>query len=73
MIDTNALRGEMVANGISGKQMAQILGMSPKTFYTKIKIGVFGSDEIQKMIDSMTLSRDPMEIFFIKEVIHKVT
>ena len=66
MINVNALRGEMAENGITGEQMAKFIGITPKTFYKKMKDGIFGSDEIQIMIDHMTLTHDPMDIFFAK-------
>ena len=37
--------------------------ITPKTFYEKMKIGVFGSDEIQIMIDELHID-NPIEIFF---------
>ena len=39
---------------------------TPKTFYSKMKNGVFGSDEIQTMIKILDID-DPMSIFFADE------
>ena len=36
-----------------------------KTFYLRMKKKVFGSDEIEKMIDYLNIE-DPMTIFFVK-------
>ena len=66
MIKTNELKGEIVKNGYSQSDIAKMLGITPKTFYEKMKIGVFGSDEIQVMIDKLHIE-NPMEIFFAKE------
>lgn len=63
MIDTNKLRGVIVENGKTQCDVAKMLGMTPKTFYTKMKKGVFGSDEIQIMIDKLNI-HNPMDIFF---------
>jgi hypothetical protein len=41
--------------------------MTPKTFYLKMKKGVFGSDEMEKMIDYLKID-DPAAIFFAKTV-----
>lgn len=66
MIKTNELKGEIIKNGYSQSDIAKMLGITPKTFYEKMKIGVFGSDEIQIMIDNLHIE-NPVEIFFAKE------
>ena len=65
MIRTNELKGLIAKNGLSQAKMAEIIGITPKTFYEKMKIGVFGSDEIQIMIDNLNID-NPTEIFFEK-------
>lgn len=67
MIDTNKLRGVIVENGKTQCDVAKMLGMTPKTFYSKMKKGVFGSDEIQIMIDKLNI-HNPMDIFFAKKI-----
>lgn len=66
MIKTNELKGAIAKNGFSQSDVARMIGVTPKTFYEKMKIGVFGSDEIQIMIDKLHID-DPMSIFFAKE------
>ena len=66
MIKTNELKGIIVKNGFTQKQVAKKIGITPKTFYEKMKKGVFGSDEIQIMIDMLNID-NPAEIFFAKE------
>ncbi|MDD3140221.1 MAG: helix-turn-helix domain-containing protein [Lachnospiraceae bacterium] len=66
MIKTDELRGIIVKNGYSQTQMALKIGITPKTFYEKMKNGVFGSDEIQIMIDELKID-NPADIFFAKE------
>ena len=66
MIKINELKGEIVKNGYSQSDVAKMLGITPKTFYEKMKIGVFGSDEIQIMIDALHIE-NPIAIFFAKE------
>lgn len=66
MINTNKLRGLIVERGLSQSDVAKMINITPKTFYEKMKIGVFGSDEIQIMIDELKID-DPMAIFFAKE------
>ena len=52
MIRTDKLRGIIAERGKSQADVASMIGITPKTFYEKMKNGVFGSDEIQKMIDA---------------------
>ena len=63
VIKTNELKGIIVKNGLTQSDVANLIGITPKTFYEKMKIGVFGSDEIQIMIDKLHID-DPMSIFF---------
>lgn len=67
MIDRNGLKGVIAKNGMSQSGMARILGITPKTFYDKMKKGVFDSDEIEIMIDRLGIE-NPVEIFFVKDV-----
>ena len=67
MVDTNRLRGIIVQNEKSQEDVAKYIGISSKTFYLKMKRKVFGSDEIEKMIEYLHIE-DPVAIFFAKEV-----
>ena len=67
MIKVDKLRGVIAENGMSQSDVAKIIGITPKTFYEKMKNGVFGSDEIQVMIDELNID-NPMEIFFCQRV-----
>jgi hypothetical protein len=67
MIDTNALKGVIVANGLTQEAVAKHLEMTPKTFYNKMKKGVFGSDEMEGMIELLSID-DPARIFFANKV-----
>lgn len=66
MIKTDELRGIIAKNGLSQSDVAIKIGITPKTFYKKMKNGVFGSDEIQIMINELHIE-DPVSIFFAKE------
>lgn len=68
MIDTNALRGRIAEKGMSQSDVAKAIGITPKTFYTKMANKVFGSDEIDAMIDLLDI-KDPVRIFFADKVI----
>ena len=66
MIKTDKLRGLIVELGLNQSDVAKAIGIVPKTFYEKMKIGVFGSDEIEAMIELLKIE-DPMAVFFAKE------
>lgn len=66
MIKTDKLKGIIVENGLTQMEVAKQIGIAPKTFYEKMKNGVFGSDEIQIMIDILHID-DPVSIFFARE------
>jgi transcriptional regulator with XRE-family HTH domain len=67
MIDRNGLKGLIVAKGLSQSKLAGKLGMTPKTFYDKMKKGIFDSDEIYQMVTLLEIE-DPKEIFFADDV-----
>ncbi|MEG1972337.1 MAG: helix-turn-helix transcriptional regulator [Oscillospiraceae bacterium] len=62
-MNLNLLRSEIVKNGMTQEQLAQAIGMSPSTFYRKTKKGIFGTDEVEKIIDTLKI-KNPMDIFF---------
>lgn len=66
MIKTDELRGIIAKNGSSQAKVAEVIGITPKTFYEKMAKGVFGSDEIEKMIQFLHIE-DPVNIFFARE------
>lgn len=67
MVDSQKLRGCIVANGLTQEEVAKSIGIAPKTFYAKMKKGIFGSDEIEKMMDILEID-NPMAIFFAQRV-----
>lgn len=67
MVNTDKLRGVIAENKKTQTDVAKMIGITPKTFYQRMQKGVFGSDEIQIMIDNLHID-DPMEIFFAKRV-----
>lgn len=66
MIKTDELRGIIAKNNLSQAKVAEVLGITPKTFYEKMNRGVFGSDEIEAMIRLLKID-DPVAIFFARE------
>lgn len=66
MIDTNKLKGLIVEKEKTQEEVARYIGIAPKTFYSKMKKGVFGSDEIEKMIIFLKID-NPIDIFFVNK------
>ena len=67
MILTNELKGRIVAKGYTYKTISKKLGMTDKTFSRKMKKGVFGSDEIERIIEILEIEQ-PEKIFFASKV-----
>lgn len=63
MLLVNELKGAIVAKGLTQKEVAKELGITPRTFSLKLKAGVFGSDEIESMMKLLDI-KDPRRIFF---------
>ena len=63
MIRTDELRGIITKNSMSQASVARAIGITPKTFYEKMKKGVFGSDEIDKMIFLLHIKTPPIFFF----------
>jgi hypothetical protein len=67
MVNVKKLRGLMAEKGRTGKAIARVIKKTPKTFYQKMKKCVFDSDEIQAIVEDLSIE-NPMEIFFAEEV-----
>lgn len=67
MVLVNEIKGKMRAKGITHEKLAKELEISSKTLTTRFSRGVFGSDEIEKLISILEIS-NPIEIFFKNDV-----
>lgn len=65
-MNRNKLAAAIVEQGMTQRELAEKLNMSPKTFYTKMKKGVFGTDEVTKMVEILHI-QNPIEIFLRDE------
>jgi len=72
MIDTAKLRGIIAERGLSQSKVAVQIGISPRTFYSKMKNKVFDSNEIEAMISVLSIG-DPAGIFFALGVAYDAT
>ena len=61
-MDTAKLRGIIAERGFSQREVARRIGMTEKTFYAKMKIGVFDTDEADRMIELLDI-KNPAAIF----------
>ena len=62
-MNTAKLRGIIAERGFSQREVAKQIGISEKTFYSKMKNGVFGTDEADRMIELLKIE-DPATIFW---------
>lgn len=67
MVNVDELRGKLTARNITHAEMAKKLGITPKTFTSRIKKKIFMSDEIDTMVEVLGLDKDEAwKIFFAK-------
>lgn len=62
-MNANALRAEIVKNGLTCEQTAKRIGMSETTFWRRMRSGNFGLDEANRLIKLLRIE-NPAEIFF---------
>lgn len=64
MLDADKFRGVIAEKGLNQRKLAQMLGISETTMYTKVRKGVFGSDEILQIASILGLDNNRIiEIF----------
>ena len=64
-MNTEELKLEIFRNKLTQQDVAKRINVSPKTFYNKMKKGVFGTDEVEILIDVLNIDKDrALEIFF---------
>ena len=59
MVNTQKLKGLIAEKNYSQSKIAEMIGITPKTFYDRMDKGVFGSDEIDKMIEILEIKDPP--------------
>lgn len=65
-MNTPKLRGIIAERGLTQERVAIAIGITPRTFYAKMKKGVFGTDEVMKMVELLKIE-DPASIFLVKK------
>ena len=67
MINASKIRARITELEMTQKQVAELIGMSAKTFSIKMNNGKFGLDEADKMIKVLKIDQ-PEQYFFKNEV-----
>lgn len=69
MVNTSELRGYIAKKNKSQSWVAREIKMSPTTFYSRMDSGVFGSDEIDDIVECLEMPHDDaVAIFFAPKV-----
>lgn len=71
MVATNELKEIITSKGLSQRKVAKKLGISEKTFYEKMKKGVFNSNEMDALIAILEIE-NPAKIFLRKKSLNKL-
>lgn len=67
MVNTDKLRGLAAERGLSGSKVAEMLGITSTTYYSKLKTGDFNSGEMSALVKILDI-QNPIEIFFAELV-----
>lgn len=65
-MNTAKLKGIIAERGFSQNDVAKAIGISSRTFYSKMKRGVFGTDEATAMVELLEIP-NPADIFLKSE------
>ena len=57
MLNTNEIRGLISKNGLSQRRIAKLIGVTEKTFYLKMREGVFRTDELEAIAGILGIKR----------------
>lgn len=71
-MNVSKLKSIIAENGYSQRKVAKALGLAEKTFYLKMKKGVFTTEEVVSMIKLLKIE-NPAEIFLQEGQLGKVT
>ena len=65
-MNVNALKAEVVRNGLTMAQVAKLIGISKTTMSRRLKKQDFGLDEAERLIDVLHI-QNPGDIFLPKK------
>lgn len=64
MLDVDKFKVAVAEQGLNQRQLARMLGISENTMCSKVKKGVFGSNEISQMAKLLHLDNGKIVVFF---------
>ncbi len=64
MVNTAKIKGMIAEKGMTQSQVARVLEISDDTFYRKMKLGKFTTDEAYELIQILNIE-NPAEVFFM--------
>jgi len=68
MIKTDELIGFIAKKGTSQRKLAAKIGINERTFYNKMSLGVFKSDEIDMIVTELGMTtEEAVSIFFARQ------
>lgn len=67
MVDINGLKAAIVKKGLTQEKVAKMMNISPRTLSSRMTKGVFGSDEIELLMNILDID-NPVSIFFAHTV-----
>lgn len=68
MVDTKKLKGLFVERGFNQRKIASMIGISEATMYNKMRMGVFGTDEMVAIADILCMNEaEKLNIFFARK------
>lgn len=72
MVNVDVLKGKIIASGYTMTEFRQKLGMTEATWRRRIEKKVFGSDDIEKMVELLEIksTKEMAQIFFANIVTH---
>ncbi len=68
MLNTNELKGIIAKRGLSQRKIARQLGITDKTFYVKMREGVFRTDELEQIAKILGMNCSDIGILFCDEL-----
>lgn len=66
VVNTSKLKGLIVEHDLTQAKVAKMLGIADDTFYRKMRLGKFDTDEAYKLISILEIE-DPVGVFFMPD------
>ncbi len=67
MFDASELRGRIAKSGLSQRKVAKQMGITPKTFYCKMRSGGFQVAELDRIAEIIGMKRSEIGQLFCEE------